>query len=329
MQDNNSNGQNNGNYAGLDQTQLTGLLIASGIPFGKALVASAGIEEQRQQQAMQQQKMQMEQQKMMQGQMERQRALQYIDSLGGQQPRPSGASTLAEANAQGMNNNESQLAAQVSPDILKQARILAQSGDTAGVIKLLNQKTPLQEELAKKDAQSLFDAQAVVEQAVPFRDTLDRVEKTLDKVPEALLGRVAGYTAPYFNSDAQVLESEANTITSLSRILLKFPASGFSDPDRKFLENASIGLFKDKKANKEVIARLRSLLDRSVRYTQALEKKAAKTGNLRGAATDFYNQEFNNNSSSQNNAPQANQGTTKRSIQDLSEEELRVIAGGK
>lgn len=309
----------------MNHMQMAGLLIASGMPFNKAMVASAAMQQQKQQQAMEQYKMQMAQQQMMQKQQQQQNAMGYIDSLGGGQPQGGAANgmtpnTLAEANAQNTGGNESQLASEVSPDTLKQARLLAQSGDTAGAIKLLNQKTPLQEELAKKDAQALYDAQAVVEQTIPFRHTLDSFEKTLGKVPDALLGPVAGKAAPYLNSDAQVLDSEGKTITTLSRILLKFPASGFSEGDRQFLVDASVGTLKDKKANKDVIKRLRGLMDRSVRYTQALEKKATKTGNLRGAATEFYNQEFGNNSSPQANTPaQASQG-------QYNEQELQAFA---
>lgn len=313
---------------GPNQLQMAGLLLASGMPFDKALVASAQMQReqaaaQRQQAAisMQQMKSQMMMQQygrdlvaqkqmsdLINGNAPEQDSNMMPGSMPPQNMDPRGATTLKDeiamdggmapsynnrAMGQPVNNQGASDISRIDIDPRRKqmAQILASKGDYKGAIDLL--QSPLANELAKKDAETLSEAQSVVEQAVPVRQTLDNLEEKLKQLPSPILGPVVGRYAPYLNSDAQVFDADAKVITLLSRTLLKMPASGFSDADRKFLEDASAGTMKTKQANLEVIQGIRDRLDRAVRYTSALEKKAARTGNLRGAATEFYNQEFN------------------------------------
>ncbi len=309
-----------------NKTQMMGFMLMAGLPFDKALMASARLQSQadnsRRQEsalAMQQMKMQMMQQQYDRDLMAQNQLMGLINGDGGmpqdpnmmgqqQQAAPQyggggnyatlkdeigateGMTPQMQQNNQAAPQNEDVSRMEIDPQRRKMAQILALKGDYKGAMEAL--KSPLQEALVKKDAQSLYEAQKVVEEAVPVRQTLDHLEEQLKKLPSPILGPVVGKAAPYLNSDAQIFDSDAKVITLLSRTLLKMPAAGFSDADRQFLEGANAGTTKTKAANLEIINEVRKRLDKAVKYTGALERKAARTGNLRGAATEFYNQEY-------------------------------------
>lgn len=190
----------------------------------------------------------------------------------------------------------------ISDETKLQARILARSGDVKGAIKLLNdakeqaikgpEETTFQKALAKKDAETLQNARAGVEQLIPFKQTLNSFKKNIDETPDSLFGPAAGKVAPLLSNNAQAVESDANTIALLSRTLLKMPASGFSDADREFLVKATVGLSKSKDANRKVVDRLNSLVDQHISYTKNLENQASSSGNLKNVALDSYEKQF-------------------------------------
>jgi hypothetical protein len=190
-------------------------------------------------------------------------------------------------------------------DIKAQARILFKSGDKEGAIKLINEaKNPkptiFEKELAKKDAETLQLARAGVEQLVPFQQALNTFKKNVSETPDVLFGPLAGKASPLFSDNAQAIRSDANTVTLLSRALLKMPAGNFSDADRDFLQNANVGLGISKEANKKVAARLEELVSQYINYTKTLEDRAAKTGQISGVAVEQFEKQFPNQSQSRN-----------------------------
>jgi hypothetical protein len=230
----------------------------------------------------------------------------------GNQPMPMGATnpsapTLADATrSPGVTAPQGGYAASsnssISNETKLQAQILARSGDVKGAIKLLNdakeqaikgpEETTFQKALAKKDAETLVNARAGVEQLIPFKQTLNSFKKNIDETPDSLFGPAAGKVAPLLSNNAQAVESDANTIALLSRTLLKMPASGFSDADREFLVKATVGLSKSKDANRKVVDRLNSLVDQHISYTKNLENQASSSGNLKNVALDSYEKQF-------------------------------------
>lgn len=153
--------------------------------------------------------------------------------------------------------------------------------------------SPIQQEMAKIDAKSVGDSREALRQAISMRSSLDAFGEAQQQVPSWEQGRLAGRASPYFSATAQAAQTYGNQVSLLAKTLLGMPSNNFSDADRQFLIDASVGLTKKPEANRQVVSKLKVLLDQSVRYNQALEKQLNETGNLSGAAANFYNQEYN------------------------------------
>lgn len=132
-------------------------------------------------------------------------------------------------------------------------------------------KTP--PKLTRPDAALVTQSDDAVKGANAARATVNELKAALEKTPNILKGPIAGNVAPYLSSNAQTAQTLANTLIGQMRSVLAFPAAGFSDADRSFLENAYNLLKKDPSSAKQILQQMDSLLQKPIDNNNKIRKR--------------------------------------------------------
>lgn len=305
----------------MNQMQMAGLLIASGMPFSKAMLATAGMEQQRQAQAEQAYKVQM---------MQRQTQLDQdligqigggVSSMGAPQPMQENT-TLADINTNNpplVSAPQNSQFSRLDPETRQLAINLIRSGDRAGALKLINEnKTTTKDTFEFEN--KLRDE--FVNQSKPWHDVNSAYTriKAAGSDPTA-----AGDLALIFNymkmldPGSTVREGEFANAQN---------AGGLPERLRAQYNKAVNGEFLSANQRKDFLDRASKLYKGQQVDQRRLEKRyegLAKNNKLNPENVII---KYEDSDGAEMQSITESQALPRRSIQDLSDEELLSIAGG-
>ncbi len=121
---------------------------------------------------------------------------------------------------------------------------------------------PLDSELAKTDAKVVEAAADARGQMINFRDFNEQARNQLNKVPGYALGPIASaIKLDVLTPEAQVLKGylAASTLLAKNILGLKGGTQGFTEGERKFVEQVAGGTFQDKVSLKELTSTMNEL----------------------------------------------------------------------
>lgn len=131
-------------------------------------------------------------------------------------------------------------------------------------------------EKVKVDAASYKDAQGVAEQVKVIEPLLSRAEELVKSIGDKAQGPIAGNVSHYWNEQVQELDQINSILMSNMRILMKYPAAGFSNFDAENMIKSVPGKLKDKSPNLAGIKNLRTIIDTVKRSAKDMEDRYNK-----------------------------------------------------
>lgn len=207
----------------------------------------------------------------------------FLDSLA-----KSGGMAVAAAPEevkQGMAAQINQMVQSFDPAASARAKQAYMRGDAAGANAILNEDPDkMQKQLYKETKGAELQAAQGAATIVPaIREIGQEMLAVIDKSSDLFeMGPIVGNVSPLLSENAQLLKSLQGKMVPLMRQLLQFPASGFSEGDRKMLEDAAGGVKMDKATAKKVIEITLRGADNAEKYFKSLKEETfgkAKTDN--------------------------------------------------
>ncbi len=155
-----------------------------------------------------------------------------------------------------------------TPEYIARGKQLADTKTIEGQQELIGSRADAQKDINTQRGVTQLDTHRITQYAdqlkssQQFNASVVEAENALDRVPDWKLGRINGKWTDLTNSDVQEFKGAANTVVALARGMLAFPAGGFSDADRKFLEDVVGGVGANADANRGNLSRLRRISDK-------------------------------------------------------------------